>query len=87
MRSNTRAKLEKNTEYHEDLAASYERLIAEATGSKKSATPDPGLKYLAELNAEAAKQLRAVLGTDVPPAIEQAVASRTVRRQQAGRLH
>jgi hypothetical protein len=83
----TRAALIKNTEYHEALAEGYERLIAEATGGRKSATPDPNLKYLAELNAEAAKQLRDVLGSEAPPAIEQAEASRAVRRQQVGRLH
>ena len=109
MRPHVRAKVEKNCEYHEALAAQYEQLMhkAEASGAKESAAQaapargsaaqaapakgdaaqaDPKLQHLFDLHTEVAKQLRELLAADAPPAIQQALASRTVRRSDVGMI-
>jgi hypothetical protein len=94
MRPHVRAKVEKNCEYHEALAAQYEQLMHQSAagngsrnGSKREQqTGDPKLKYLCELHTEVAKQLREVLGTSAASAIEDALAARTVRRDDRGMI-
>jgi len=89
MRPHVRAKVEKNCEYHEALAAQYEQLMhqsAAGNGSKKEQAGDPKLKRLFDLHTEVAKQLREVLSTAATSAIEDALAARTVRRSETGMI-
>jgi hypothetical protein len=63
MRSQVRDRVSRNMDYHQKLAEHYQDITSD------DGEPDETTKYLAELHAEVAKQLRDVLIGGGPAAI------------------
>jgi hypothetical protein len=92
MTPNARARLERNMEYHDDLARHYKNILEpeDQNGEKVAKEETDNIQVLAEMqeaetlaqmHGDAAKMLRELLADTVEPVITEAMQNRPVIRR------